>query len=132
MRVQVGGEETLSSVKARIQAKLRVSDEEMSKWKFAVVSVRPPPEYLEDGDIVAEKLSRATQVLGDWGKHMHACIVITVFIALNLTCRKGWVAMHACITISISIMTACLDLNPTSGEGWVGGRDDDDDWVMPQ
>merc|ERR1712196_302519 len=34
----LGANETLSSVRTRIKAKLSLSDEELAKWKFALVS----------------------------------------------------------------------------------------------
>ena len=46
--------EPLSSVRDRVQQKLRVPDEAFQKWKFAFVS-SGPPEYLEDLDTVASK-----------------------------------------------------------------------------
>ena len=47
-------DEPLSSVRDRVQQKLRVPDEDFQKWKFAFVS-SGPPEYLEDLDTVAAK-----------------------------------------------------------------------------
>ncbi|GER44811.1 ubiquitin carboxyl-terminal hydrolase, partial [Striga asiatica] len=46
--------ETLAEVKARIQKKLQVSDDEFSKWKFAFLSLGRP-EYLEDSDVVSSR-----------------------------------------------------------------------------
>ncbi|KAI3952854.1 hypothetical protein MKW92_019983 [Papaver armeniacum] len=45
--------ETLDAVKLRIQKKLQVPDEEFAKWKFAHLTWRDRPEYLEDSDIVS-------------------------------------------------------------------------------
>mmetsp|Transcript_35695 Transcript_35695/g.79387 ORF Transcript_35695/g.79387 Transcript_35695/m.79387 type:complete len:1131 (+) Transcript_35695:131-3523(+) len=52
-------DEPLSDIKHRVQAKLGVADEEFSKWQFAFVSIRSPPEYLTDGDIVGERFAKA-------------------------------------------------------------------------
>eukprot|EP00899_Mesostigma_viride_P010620 jgi/Mesvir1/1955/Mv12440-RA.3 len=48
----VGDQETLASVKARVQAKLGVAGEEFAKWNFAIV-VEDIPVQLKDNDMVA-------------------------------------------------------------------------------
>eukprot|EP00899_Mesostigma_viride_P019103 jgi/Mesvir1/27194/Mv07044-RA.4 len=48
----VGEQETLASVKARVQTKLGVASEEFVKWKFAIV-VEDVPVQLKDDDVVA-------------------------------------------------------------------------------
>ncbi|EYU19865.1 hypothetical protein MIMGU_mgv1a0004251mg, partial [Erythranthe guttata] len=55
--------ETLEEVKIRIQKKLRVSDEEFSKWKFAFLSLGRP-EYLQDSDIKRDVYGAWEQYLG--------------------------------------------------------------------
>ncbi|KAI3952853.1 hypothetical protein MKW92_019982 [Papaver armeniacum] len=50
--------ETLDAVKMRIQKKLQVPDEEFAKWKFAYLTWRDQPEYLEDSDIVSRCFQR--------------------------------------------------------------------------
>ncbi|KAK9010463.1 hypothetical protein V6N11_036971 [Hibiscus sabdariffa] len=60
--------ETLADVKARIQAKLQVPDEEFSKWKFALLSLGQP-EYLEDSDILFNRFQRR-DVYGAWEQYL--------------------------------------------------------------
>eukprot|EP00899_Mesostigma_viride_P019108 jgi/Mesvir1/27199/Mv07045-RA.2 len=48
----VGEQETLASVKARIQAKLGVTRKEFAKWKFAIMGEGIPVQ-LKDNDVVA-------------------------------------------------------------------------------
>ncbi|KAL3625974.1 CSN-associated deubiquitinating enzyme Ubp12 [Castilleja foliolosa] len=60
--------ETLAAIKARIQKKLRVADEEFSKWKFAFLSLGRP-EYLEDSDIVSTRFQRR-DVYGAWEQYL--------------------------------------------------------------
>ncbi len=61
--LKVGPQETLSSVKTRIQAKLGISDDDFAKWKFAVVrSMRSASEPLADEDVVAAKFAGAVGV----------------------------------------------------------------------
>ncbi|KAI3856937.1 hypothetical protein MKX03_012345, partial [Papaver bracteatum] len=50
--------ETLDAVKLRVQKKLQVPDEEFAKWKFAYLTWRNIPEYLEDSDIVSRCFQR--------------------------------------------------------------------------
>jgi ubiquitin carboxyl-terminal hydrolase 7 len=59
--------EPLSEVKARIQKKLQVSDEDFAKWKFAYLSLGRP-EYLEDTDIVSSRFQR--NVYGAWEQYL--------------------------------------------------------------
>ncbi|KAK6126581.1 hypothetical protein DH2020_039692 [Rehmannia glutinosa] len=63
---QVG--ETLAEVKARIQKKLQVADEEFSKWKFAFMALGRP-EYLEDSDVVSSRFQRR-DVYGAWEQYL--------------------------------------------------------------
>ncbi|KAJ3669935.1 hypothetical protein LUZ60_010259 [Juncus effusus] len=59
--------ETLAEVKARIQQKLQVSDEDFAEWEFAYVfSCRP--EYLQDSDVVSRRFLR--NVDGDWEQYL--------------------------------------------------------------
>ncbi|WMV31567.1 hypothetical protein MTR67_024952, partial [Solanum verrucosum] len=60
--------ETLTEVKARIQKKLQVPDEEFSKWKFAFLSMGRP-EYLEESDIVSNRFQKR-DVYGAWEQYL--------------------------------------------------------------
>jgi ubiquitin carboxyl-terminal hydrolase 7 len=60
--------ETLGDVKARIQKKLQVPDEDFSKWKFAFLSLGRP-EYLQDSDIVSTRFQRR-DVYGAWEQYL--------------------------------------------------------------
>lgn len=57
--LKIREDEKLGEIKQRIQAKLGVADEEFSKWKFAFVSIRYPPEHLTDDDTVAGRFAKA-------------------------------------------------------------------------
>lgn len=57
--LKIRDDETLGEIKQRIQTKLGISDEEYAKWKFAFVSIRYPPEYLNDDDVVAVRFAKA-------------------------------------------------------------------------
>ncbi|KAJ3707257.1 hypothetical protein LUZ61_010962 [Rhynchospora tenuis] len=59
--------ETLSEVKARIQKKLQVPDEDFTKWKFAYLSLGRP-EYLQDTDVVSSRFQR--NVYGAWEQYL--------------------------------------------------------------
>ncbi|CAI9094723.1 OLC1v1030510C1 [Oldenlandia corymbosa var. corymbosa] len=61
--------ETLAEVKPRIQKRLGVSDEEFSKWKFALISMMGPPEYVED-DIVMFNIFQRKNVYGPWERYL--------------------------------------------------------------
>ncbi|KAJ1287845.1 hypothetical protein BS78_02G042300 [Paspalum vaginatum] len=60
-------DETLSSIKERIQKKLKVPDDDFSKWKFAYISLGRP-DYFEDSDTVAIKFQR--NVYGAWEQYL--------------------------------------------------------------
>ena len=60
----IGAQETLASVRTRIQMQLGVSQEEIAKWKLAVVSFGRV-EYLEDDDIVRSRF-RKHDNYGNW------------------------------------------------------------------
>uniref|UniRef100_A0A7C9CRZ2 ubiquitinyl hydrolase 1 n=1 Tax=Opuntia streptacantha TaxID=393608 RepID=A0A7C9CRZ2_OPUST len=60
--------ETLAEIKVRIQKKLRVPDEDFSKWKFAFLSLGRP-EYLQDSDIVSTRFQRR-DVYGAWEQYL--------------------------------------------------------------
>ncbi|TQE10835.1 hypothetical protein C1H46_003535 [Malus baccata] len=64
----IHGGETLAEVKIRIQNKLQVPDEEISKWKFAFLSLGRP-EYLQDSDIVSSRFQRR-DVYGAWEQYL--------------------------------------------------------------
>ncbi|KAM1524129.1 hypothetical protein ACFX10_008759 [Malus domestica] len=77
MHVQTFGEpfvlvihegEGLAEVKTRIQKKLRVPDEEFSKWNFAFLS-RGHPDYLQDSDIVFSRFQR-NESLPPWEQYL--------------------------------------------------------------
>nr|GMD86161.1 ubiquitin carboxyl-terminal hydrolase 12-like [Ipomoea batatas] len=60
--------EILAEIKARIQKKLQVLDDEFLKWKFALVS-RGYPKYLEDSDILS-KCFEKSEVCSDWEQYL--------------------------------------------------------------
>ncbi|XP_062188421.1 ubiquitin C-terminal hydrolase 13-like isoform X2 [Phragmites australis] len=60
-------DETLSSIKERIQKKLKVPDEDFSKWKFAYISLGRP-DYFEDSDTVATRFQR--NMYGAWEQYL--------------------------------------------------------------
>ncbi|XP_062004566.1 ubiquitin C-terminal hydrolase 12-like [Rosa rugosa] len=60
--------ETLAEVKARIQKKLQVPDEEFAKWKFALLSLGRP-EYLQDSDVVSSRI-QTSDVYGAWEQYL--------------------------------------------------------------
>ncbi|XP_009614228.1 ubiquitin C-terminal hydrolase 12-like [Nicotiana tomentosiformis] len=60
--------ETLTEIKARIQKKLQVPDEEFSKWKFAFLSMGRP-DYLQDSDVVSNRFQRR-DVYGAWEQYL--------------------------------------------------------------
>ncbi|CAK9152989.1 unnamed protein product [Ilex paraguariensis] len=60
--------ETLVEIKARVQKKLQVPDEEFSKWKFAFLSLGRP-EYLQDSDLVSSRFQRR-DVYGAWEQYL--------------------------------------------------------------
>ena len=62
--IMIGAQETLASVRTRIQMQLGVSQEEMTKWKLAVVSFGRV-EYLEEDDIVRSRF-RKHDNYGNW------------------------------------------------------------------
>lgn len=64
----INDNETLGEIKARIQKKLHVPDEEFSKWKFAFLSLGRP-EYLQDSDIVSCRFQRK-DVYGAWEQYL--------------------------------------------------------------
>ena len=57
-----------ASVRLRVQAKLGLSDEEMAKWKLAVVSFGRV-EYLEDDEIVKLRF-RKHDNYGNWDDYL--------------------------------------------------------------
>ena len=67
--LNLGGTETLASVRSRIQAKLSLSDEELAKWKFALVSFGRV-EYLEDDDEVVKSRFRQHDNYGNWDDYL--------------------------------------------------------------
>ncbi|XP_024396662.1 ubiquitin C-terminal hydrolase 13 [Physcomitrium patens] len=55
--LKVKESETLASIKARIQNKLQIPDDEFSKYKFAFLSLGRP-DYLRDDDVVASRFQK--------------------------------------------------------------------------
>ena len=53
----IGEAETAASVRTRVQAKLGLSDEEIAKWKLAVVSFGRV-EYLEENEVVKQRFRK--------------------------------------------------------------------------
>ena len=64
----VGAEETTASVQLRVQQKLGLSDDELAKWKFAVVSFGRV-EYLEDDEVVKLRF-RKQDNYGNWDDYL--------------------------------------------------------------
>uniref|UniRef100_J3NDH9 ubiquitinyl hydrolase 1 n=1 Tax=Oryza brachyantha TaxID=4533 RepID=J3NDH9_ORYBR len=60
--------ETAAEILERIQRKLRVPDEEFSKWKLAFISMNRP-EYLQDVDVVSARFQRR-DVYGAWEQYL--------------------------------------------------------------
>lgn len=60
--------EEMASVRQRVQEKLKITEEEMTKWKIAVVSFGRV-EYLSDTDIVRTKF-RKHENYGNWDDYM--------------------------------------------------------------
>ncbi|XP_025877752.1 ubiquitin C-terminal hydrolase 12 isoform X4 [Oryza sativa Japonica Group] len=60
--------ETAAEILERIQKKLRVPDEEFSKWKLAFISMNRP-EYLQDVDVVSARFQRR-DVYGAWEQYL--------------------------------------------------------------
>ncbi|CAM0949863.1 unnamed protein product [Alopecurus aequalis] len=60
--------ETAAEVMDRVQKKLRVPDEEFSKWKLAFISMNRP-EYLQDIDVVSARFQRR-DVYGAWEQYL--------------------------------------------------------------
>ncbi|XP_076950062.1 ubiquitin C-terminal hydrolase 12-like [Bidens hawaiensis] len=61
-------DETVASVKSRIQKKLQVSDDEFSKWNIAFLSLGRI-DYLEDTEIVSNRFQRK-DVYGAWEQYL--------------------------------------------------------------
>ena len=66
--LRLGAEETTASVRSRVQAKLGLSDEEIGKWKLAVVSFGRV-EYLEEDEIVKQRF-RKHDNYGNWDDYL--------------------------------------------------------------
>jgi len=64
----LGAEETTVSVRKRVQAKLGLSDEELAKWKLAVISFGRV-EYLEDDEVVKQRF-RKHDNYGNWDDYL--------------------------------------------------------------
>jgi len=65
----ISPEETLASMRARIQTKLGLSDEELAKWKVAVVSFGRV-EYLEDDNEVVRPRFKKHDNYGNWDDYL--------------------------------------------------------------
>jgi ubiquitin carboxyl-terminal hydrolase 7 len=66
--LHVGADETTAAVRARIQAKLGISADELAKWKLAVVSFGRV-EYLEDDELVKARF-RKHDHYGNWDDYL--------------------------------------------------------------
>ncbi|XP_057782079.1 ubiquitin C-terminal hydrolase 12-like isoform X2 [Salvia miltiorrhiza] len=64
----IHADEILANVKIRVQKKLRVSDEEISKWKFAFVS-QGRAEYLEDSEILFTRFQTSSMYIA-WEQYL--------------------------------------------------------------
>ena len=64
----LGAEDTLAQVRKRVQAKLSLSDEELQKWKFAIISFGRV-EYLEDDEVVKQRF-RKQDNYGNWDDYL--------------------------------------------------------------
>ena len=64
----LGADETTASVRNRVQAKLSLSDEEIAKWKLAVISFGRV-EYLEDDEVVKQRF-RKHDNYGNWDDYL--------------------------------------------------------------
>mmetsp|Transcript_41401 Transcript_41401/g.100498 ORF Transcript_41401/g.100498 Transcript_41401/m.100498 type:complete len:1169 (+) Transcript_41401:70-3576(+) len=67
--LMLGANETLSSVRSRIQTKLSLSDDEFAKWKIALVSFGRV-EYLEDDNEVVKARFRKQDNYGNWDDYL--------------------------------------------------------------
>ncbi|XP_057782080.1 ubiquitin C-terminal hydrolase 12-like isoform X3 [Salvia miltiorrhiza] len=65
----IHADEILANVKIRVQKKLRVSDEEISKWKFAFVS-QGRAEYLEDSEILFTRFQQTSSMYIAWEQYL--------------------------------------------------------------
>ncbi|KAL9266601.1 Ubiquitin C-terminal hydrolase 13-like protein [Drosera capensis] len=87
--------ETLAEIKAKVQKKLLVPDEEFSKWKFAFLSLGSL-EYLEDSDIVSNRFQRR-DVYGVWEQYLgleHADTAPKRPHVSNQSARQPWAALQ--------------------------------------
>ena len=66
--LMLGADETTASVRVRVQAKLGLSDEEIGKWKLAVVSFGRV-EYLEEDEVVKQRF-RKHDNYGNWDDYL--------------------------------------------------------------
>jgi hypothetical protein len=53
--MRIRDDEPMCEIQARVKAKLRVSDEDWAKWRFAFLTGRTP-EYLAEADTLGERL----------------------------------------------------------------------------
>ena len=58
-----------ASLRSRIQTKLSLSDDELTKWKFAVVSFGRV-EYIEDEDEIVRPRFRKQDHFGNWDDYL--------------------------------------------------------------
>ena len=114
--VLLGAEETAAQVRVRVQRKLGLSDEEIAKWKLAVVSFGRV-EYLEDDEVVKHRF-RKHDNYGNWDDYLGLEHAQCTRLASSTRCPAPVVARelpfrrrgspHASATIS---------LVPCSGKG---------------
>lgn len=67
--LRIGENETMDSIKARVQAKLGTPDEEFAKWKFSFCTMGRP-EPLTDADILSERFSSRRDWGGQWEHYL--------------------------------------------------------------
>jgi len=66
--MHLGTDEKTASVRKRVQLKLSLSDEELERWKFAVISFGRV-EYLEDDEVVKLRF-RKHDNYGNWDDYL--------------------------------------------------------------
>merc|ERR550514_1318787 len=65
----IAPDETLASIRSRIKAKLGLTDEELAKWKFAIVSFGRVEALEDDAEIVRPRF-RKQDNYGNWDDYL--------------------------------------------------------------
>jgi ubiquitin carboxyl-terminal hydrolase 7 len=65
----IAPDETLASIRSRIKAKLGLTDEELAKWKFAIVSFGRVEPLEDDAEIVRPRF-RKQDNYGNWDDYL--------------------------------------------------------------